>query len=42
VVVALAAKSALLSPERTLLDLEEQAGLNIDHECRLRLRPMQN
>jgi ferredoxin len=34
VTFALSAKSALLSPEKTLLELAEQAGLNIDYECR--------
>ena len=31
---ALSAKSALLSPEKTLLELAEQTGLNIAYECR--------
>ena len=31
---ALSVKSVLLSPEKTLLELSEQAGLNIDYECR--------
>jgi len=34
VIFALSARSALLSPEKTLLELSEQAGLNIDYECR--------
>ena len=34
VTFALSAKWALLSPEKTLLELSEQAGLNIDYECR--------
>jgi ferredoxin-NADP reductase/DMSO/TMAO reductase YedYZ heme-binding membrane subunit len=34
VTFALSAKSALLSPEKTLLELAEQTGLNIAYECR--------
>jgi ferredoxin-NADP reductase len=34
VTFALSARSALLSPEKTLLELSEQAGLNLDYECR--------
>jgi ferredoxin-NADP reductase/DMSO/TMAO reductase YedYZ heme-binding membrane subunit len=34
VTFSLSARSALLSQEKTLLELSEQAGLNIDYECR--------
>ena len=34
VTFARSAKWALLSPEKTLLELSEQAGLNLDYECR--------
>ena len=34
VTFALSAKSALLSSEKTLLEMSEQAGLKLDYECR--------